>query len=143
MARRPLKETTGRRARTGRAVAGTITAGLALVALARVLGAPARDEVLVPVSEEQRRAIVDALGREEPALRAAAAAAFPGDRWSADDDFHHQELALVRRVAAEQHASVSAVWDALDLALHAPPSDEAADPRLRPTVARCHPRPRD
>jgi len=127
------------------------TRGLALVACAaasvvacrRAATAPAVTESWRALTAKQREIVVAALASAEPGLRTAAAEAFPGDRWSADDDFHNHELALVRQLAANQGVPVAAVWDALDEALRSGHEEGGRGRAMRATAPPCHPRPTD
>lgn len=121
------------------AVSGAITATACLHAAA----VPATSEPWRPLAASERESVVAALVAAEPDLRHAAAEAFPGDRWSADDDFHNHELALVRQLAVTRGVPVAAVWDALDDALRLQVEGGSGAPAMRATVPPCHPRPTD
>jgi hypothetical protein len=133
----------GRRARRGRLVALVVSAAAIVVACLRAATAPAVTEPWRALTAKQREIVVAALATAEPELRTAAAASFPGDRWSADDDFHNHELALVRQLAANQGVPVAAVWDALDEALRSHHEHGDSATPMRATAPPCHPRPTD
>jgi hypothetical protein len=73
----------------------------------------------------------------EPAMRADAARAFPGDPWSADDDFHNQEQRRAREVAGRYQVSLATALRAIDEGLRAHWNPEL----VIATVPPCHPRP--
>jgi len=116
-----------------------VTAALVLVAVARAVtasgaGPAERDDPAV------RAAIFQQMTADEAAVRADAARAFPGDPWSADDDFHNHEQRRARALAARLHVSIGTVLAAVDEGLreHWPHSNPAP---LTATVPPCHPRP--
>jgi hypothetical protein len=116
-----------------------VTAALALVAVLRALTAPG-----APPPERDSAALQAAIFREmtadETALRTDAARAFPGDPWSADDDFHNHQQRRARAIAARLHVSIGTVLRAVDDGLreHWPHANPAP---LIATVPPCHPRP--
>jgi len=92
-----------------------------------------------------RRAIFQALAVGEQKARADAARAFPGDPWSADDDFHNHEQRRAHLIAAERGLGLADVLRAIDEGLHDeglhehPPS-VTREPLIA-TVPPCRPRP--
>jgi hypothetical protein len=99
-----------------------------------------RTATRAPDDPAQRAAIFRDFAARESATRANAARSFPGDPWSADDDFHNHEQWLARDIAAGQHIPIEAVLRAIDDGLRehwAPPGSLP----LIGTVPPCHPRP--
>ena len=84
-----------------------------------------------------RREMFDAMAAVEPLLRREAERAFPGDPWSADDDFHNHEQRQAWKVAFERGATLADGLRALDEGLR----DHANSQPLPTTVPPCHPRP--
>lgn len=116
-----------------------VTAALVLVAVARAATAPGA----APADRSDpalRAAIFREMTADETALRQDAARAFPGDPWSADDDFHNHQQRRARAIAARRGVSVETVLRAVDDGLreHWP---QANPEPLRATVPPCHPRP--
>jgi hypothetical protein len=94
-----------------------VLAALLLVALARILSASSAAHPL-PISPElAHRAYSEIVGRE-PTMRREAALKFPGDPWSADDDFHEREQQAVRGFAGHQGVPIGDVLRALDDGMH-------------------------
>lgn len=94
-------------------------------------------------------------GREDAAVRAAmfreiaaaeaetrenAARAFPGDPWSADDDFHNHEQRQAGAIAARRGVPLGSALDAIDEGLREHWDHPNPTP-LVATVPPCHPRP--
>lgn len=129
--------------RWGSALALLVSGAVTATACLHAATIPATSEPWRPLAATERGLVEAALAAAEPDLRRAAAEAFPGDRWSADDDFHNHELALVRQLAATQSVPVAAVWDALDDALRLQAQGASGPPVMRATVPPCHPRPTD
>jgi len=92
-----------------------------------------------PAVESVRRSIFSELATEEPSMRTEAALAFPGDAWSADDDFYARQQKKARTVASARGVRLGDVLDAFDEGLRAkwPPQPRIA---LTPGVAPCRPR---
>jgi hypothetical protein len=92
------------------------------------------------VDAATRRAIFGEIEAGEPQARDEAARAFPGDPWSADDDFHNQEKRQVIAIAARRKVPIEAVLEAIDDGLreHWDEPDRALPIA---TVPPCHPRP--
>jgi hypothetical protein len=89
--------------------------------------------------EKTRRGFFEALARAEPGMRATAAENFPGDLWSADDDFHSFEMRLAHELAARAGLDVPEVLRAIDDGIRERwPVD---GPRPQATAPPCHPRP--
>jgi len=116
-----------------------VTAALALVAVARAATAPGVAPA-EPDDPARRAAIFQEMTADETALRQDAARAFPGDPWSADDDFHNHQQRRARAIAARLHVSIGTVLGAVDdgLRAHWPHANPAP---LTATVPPCHPRP--
>ena len=111
----------------------------AALALGRALSAPSgRSHGSVDVAT--RRAILQEIEAGEWQARMAAARDFPGDPWSADDDFHNWELRRVHEIAARWRIPIEAALEAIDDGLreHWEEPDRAAPIT---TVPPCHPRP--
>jgi hypothetical protein len=87
-----------------------------------------------------REAIFGEIESGEARARAEAERAFPGDPWSADDDFHNHERREVEAVAARQRLSIEAVLGALDDGLREH-WDHPGRALLEGKVPPCHPRP--
>jgi hypothetical protein len=86
------------------------------------------------------RAMFLKVASEEGALRAKTARKFPGDPWSADDDFHHAEQSSARAIADTQRVDLAQVLAAIDQGLRGHWSfGEGVAPLA--TVPVCHPRP--
>jgi hypothetical protein len=83
------------------------------------------------------REVYGLVAREEPAMRTAAAHAFPSEPWSQDDDFHGQERKKLRGFAGQRQLRVEEVLRAVDDGMHAGwPAATIPNPRARP----CRPR---
>ncbi|HSS40004.1 MAG TPA: hypothetical protein VLT58_14650 [Polyangia bacterium] len=116
-----------------------LTASGIAVAIVVALTAPGRSPA-VPDDQALRAAIFREIATSESAVRGDAARAFPGDPWSADDDFHNHEQRAARAIAARDQVPVETVLRAIDDGLrehwaHANPGP------LVVTVPPCHPRP--
>jgi hypothetical protein len=121
-----------------RLVAWAALAAVVAIAAARAASAP-RAASAFGADERTRRALFEAVTRAEPAIRQRAARGFPGDLWSADDDFHNQELRLAEALAFQHGVSVADVLRAVDEGLHA--HWPVTGPAPSPTSPPCHPRP--
>lgn len=90
--------------------------------------------------ETVREAIFQSVAAQERSTRAAAARGFPGDPWSADDDFHNHEQRQVRDAARAKRVSLSDGFRAVDEGLrnHRQPSSSEGPTA---TVPPCRPRP--
>jgi hypothetical protein len=115
-----------------------LLAGAVIAAVIRVGTVPSSRRPF-RADENMRRAMFSAVALAEPAMRARAAESFPGDLWSADDDFHNAELRLASSLAASYGVQLSDVLRAIDEGIreHWPVSG----PPPSPFVAPCHPRP--
>lgn len=89
--------------------------------------------------EATRRSTFRFFAATEASERAQAARAFPGDPWSADDDFHNHEQGAAWEIAAQRRVGVADVLRAIDEGLR-DPSQTAGRPLIA-TVPPCHPRP--
>lgn len=99
--------------------------------------ATTRSEPLpAPPSETVARRIADRMARAEPSARASARRLFPGDSWSADDDFHNQERRLANSLSAQYKVAVHDIFHILDADLRA-----GRVPGRKATAAPCKPRP--
>src|SRR5579862_1582834 len=112
---------------------------IAVVAILRVLSAntsaPAWN-----ADVETSRQIFRAIASQESAARAKAAQGFPGDPWSADDDFHNAEQRMARAAAVSHGCTVADSLRAIDEGLRAGwPHDNTVP--LVTTAPPCHPRP--
>ena len=87
-----------------------------------------------------RRAIFEALAPGEASARTDAAGAFPGDPWSADDDFHNHERRAAQSIAAERGFGVADVLRAIDEGLRDHLPSAPREPLIA-TVPPCRPRP--
>jgi hypothetical protein len=109
-----------------------------VVAIVRVHTGTVPTEV-APASPAQLPKLFADVAREEPAMRAAAAHAFPGDAWSQDDDFHAREQQRARTLAAERGVRLADVLRAIDDGIRgAWPSAPGVHPN--PSVPPCRPR---
>lgn len=123
------------RMRRGWFVAGAVALLAVGLALAAPGGAPAgRPEAAT------RAAISREIAAAELEARESAARAFPGDPWSADDDFHSHEARQAGAVAAGRGLPIGAALDAIDEGLRAQ-RDRPNPTPLVATVPPCHPRP--
>jgi hypothetical protein len=113
---------------------GALTALAALVAIVRALAAPVAPPART-LNAVERRAVAEALARQEPRWRLDAEHLFPGDRWSQDDDFFNQEHRAVRGAAAARGTSVDEILRAVDEGLRAAPGSRKV------SVAPVKPRP--
>ncbi len=116
-----------------------VAGAAALLAVGLALTAPAA----APKGREDaaaRAAMFREIAAAEWEIREKAARAFPGDPWSADDDFHNHEQRLARAIAARRGVPIGAVLHAIDEGLR----EHWAEPNPTPllaTVPPCHPRP--
>jgi hypothetical protein len=107
----------------------------ALVAFGRT--ATTRSESLpAPPSEAIARRIATRMASAEPMSRAAARRLFPGDSWSADDDFHNQERRLAHSLAAQYRVALHDVFAIVDADIRA-----GRVPGRQVNAAPCKPRP--
>lgn len=90
-----------------------------------------------PATPEERAEIAKEFARLEPVWRNNAKHKFPGDHWSQDDDFHCQEMAHARRVAANRNIRLSDVFMAIDEGLR---QEYPGKPFRRPSARPCKPR---
>ena len=124
--------------------AGTVAARAVIVAslgaaIARVVLCPGPRALESPATTAARATFLK-VASEEGALRATTARKFPGDPWSADDDFHHAEQSSARAVADTQRVDLAQVLAAIDEGLRGRWSfGEGVAPLA--TVPVCHPRP--
>jgi hypothetical protein len=81
-------------------------------------------------------AIARTVADSESAARDRAREAFPGDRWSQDDDFHNHEARLARRLAATHRTGLDHVFAIIDADLRS-----QRVPARKATAAPCKPRP--
>jgi hypothetical protein len=91
-------------------------------------------------SLDARRAVFRAVADRESSDRSAAALAFPGDPWSADDDFHSNEWRTAVRTASQLGLTTSDALGAIDEGLRARWEHRNPSP-LEVGVPPCHPRP--
>jgi hypothetical protein len=94
-----------------------VLAAILVVALVRTLSASSAVKSLPITPELAHRAYAEIVGRE-PSMRREAAVKFPGDPWSADDDFHEREQQAVRGFAGHQSVPIGDVLRALDDGMH-------------------------
>jgi hypothetical protein len=117
----------------------TIFALLLAAAVARTVGTRQRDPSW-RADEATRVAMFNAMASSEPTARSEGARAFPGDPWSADDDFHLHEIRKAWEVGLDHRAAVADVLRAVDEGVR--DNANQADPApLLATVPPCHPRP--
>jgi len=90
--------------------------------------------------ESTRVAMFREIAATESAVRSDAERAFPGDPWSADDDFHRHEQQLAYEAAARHRATVPDALRAIDEGLREHWSHSNPEPLIA-TVPPCHPRP--
>ena len=118
---------------------GWAALGAAVIAALVVAATSPSTAVPFRADERTRRALYEAITRAEPGLRVQTAENFPGDLWSADDDFHNAELRMAQGLAASRGVGVADVLRAIDEGLHehwpvpGPPPSVTSPP--------CHPRP--
>jgi hypothetical protein len=114
----------------------TVVAACAAVGLVRSLSAsfPAPARSLTPA---ERHVLGRAAAQREPEWRIKSARGFPGDCWSADDDFHASEWSWARDEASRRGVYAADVLRAVDEDLHAFPP---AAPR-KSNACPCKPRP--
>jgi hypothetical protein len=91
---------------------------IVVLALARAATASSAHSPLPITPELAHRAYSDIVGRE-PGMRREATLKFPGDPWSADDDFHDREQQEVRSFAGHQSVPIGDVLRAIDDGMHA------------------------
>jgi hypothetical protein len=121
---------------------GWLLAALAcLLAVGLALAAPT-GKSKGPQDAATRAAIFREIAASELISRENAARAFPGDPWSADDDFHNNEAWQARSIAAHRGVRIETVLRAIDDGLRQH-WDQSNAGRLIPTVPPCHPRPED
>jgi hypothetical protein len=113
-------------------LAGLLAAGLALAAPGG--GGQGRED------QATRAAIFREITASELVTRQNAARAFPGDPWSADDDFHNHEQRQARAIAARHRVPIEVVLGAIDEGLRQH-WDHPNHPPPIATVPPCHPRP--
>lgn len=100
------------------------TVGLALVAIPTAVALirtatatsaplPARAEATVAVRVATR------IAQAEDSQRANARRNFPGDAWSADDDFHNQERRLAHALAGQYKLGIADVFHIIDADIRA------------------------
>ncbi len=87
-----------------------------------------------------REAIFRAEAATESTARQAAAKAFLGDAWSADDDFHNQEQRQARQLAAANGVGIADALRAIDEGLRDHAAHQDPEPLIA-TVPPCRPRP--
>lgn len=115
-------------------LAGCCVAAFGLTSLVRPPAAAPKVLTLL-----HQRQLYREFAAAEPSMRAAAAANFPGDAWSQDDDFHNREQALLRHVALREKVSVTELLMWLDRGMRERwPLPEGVV--VRPTAAPCRPR---
>lgn len=90
------------------------------------------------LTETERRAIGRDLAKREPDMRNAARLHFPGDHWSADDDFHNAELRNARGLATKLGVSVGEILRSIDEDIRNPASQ---NPGRQHNAHPCKPRP--
>lgn len=90
----------------------------------------------VSASPEAQRRIGEKIRRKEPKMRRRALERFPGNPWSAGDDFGNDEENFVRDMSNEESVRPGAVLDAIDHDVKTFPGDGE-----RGSVAPCMPRP--
>jgi hypothetical protein len=103
-------------------------------AVARALGSTPPPVELNP-SEAAAR--VQTLAKLEGGRRMSAAREFPGDHWSQDDDFHHQEEHWIRDQFASSGLTPGQLLHAIDADLRA----HFPNPMRKATASPCKPRP--
>lgn len=108
-----------------------------LAAFLRTITAPSQPYTQ-RLSREQRAELAVEGASLEDAWRHNGALLYPGDRWSADDDFHNQEGRWARSVAGAFRVPVGDMLHAIDEGLHA--ALRNGTPR-RSTASPCKPRP--
>jgi hypothetical protein len=90
-----------------------------------------------PITPQLARLAWSELTNKEPSERREAAHRFPGDAWSADDDYHEHEQSAARGFAGNHDVSLTAVLDALDQGMREKwPTLAPIDPKVPP----CRPR---
>jgi len=91
-----------------------------------------------PPDERTSRRIFESMAASELSWRARAAANFPNDLWSQDDDFHAMEAQRAAQQAANNHVALGDVLGAIDDGMR---SGWKRSAPIQPTVAPCRPRP--
>ena len=117
------------------AILGFLT--VQVVVIGNLIAAPSTDESATHLSPELRAKVGREMAAGEPKLREDSQHHFPGDRWSADDDFHANELISARREASNNRTTTYDVLMAIDADMRAHPHEEGR----RVTAAPCRPRP--
>jgi len=109
---------------------------LLLVAVARAATASPPKDGQPATDALAKDAYGEVISRER-AMRHEAALKFPGDPWSADDDYHDREQGQARAFASSHDTRLSDVLRAVDDGMHARwPAPAAPDPKAPP----CRPR---
>lgn len=116
-----------------------VTAAICAVAATRVWLCPEAGALNTP-NPTTARAIYREITAQEAAVREQAARSFPGDAWSADDDFHNAERRIAQVVATAHGVDLPTVLYVIDEGLHAGWPPGGVVPPLA-TVPPCHPRP--
>lgn len=94
-----------------------LLAALFVAAIVRAATASSTRSALPITPELSKRAYAEIVSRE-PQMRRDAALKFPGDPWSADDDFHQREEDAVRGYAGQQSVPIADVLRAIDDGMH-------------------------
>ena len=94
-----------------------VLAGVLAVGVVRAATARSAEGVQPMGGAMAHRAYAEIVN-QEPGMRREAALKFPGDPWSADDDFHQREQDEVRSFAGHQSLAIGDVLAAIDDGMH-------------------------
>ena len=94
-----------------------VLAGICAVAVGRAATASSFPRV-EPIGSTLAHRAYSEIVNGESSMRREAALKFPGDPWSADDDFHQREQDSVRSFAGHQGAPIGGVLAAIDDGMH-------------------------
>jgi hypothetical protein len=89
---------------------------LCIIAIVRAATAQS-PALLSPATEEERRAMYEAVLGEETSMRRTAAKDFPTEAWSADDDFHSLEQQRALLYARQHRFRYEDVLSAMDVGM--------------------------
>ena len=116
-----------------------IAAVCAAVVMWRAAHAP-RPDAGSPLRREERPNVALNVAVNEEEWQKKAEAAFPGDLWSASDDFHGHEAMRVRELARQHKTTYEDILRAVDEDIHRGSKGGRRQDR-RASVVPCKPRP--